>query len=133
MTTEERILRLENSFNTLAELAAQSDARDATLADLVAKANARTDALIELAARSEARTDTLEEFAADVRAFTRILTEITRRHGERLEDHDSQMAELRAAQANTEHKLAALVDAQIKTEDALRRLTEKVDRLAGNG
>ncbi len=75
----------------------------------------------------------LEEFAADVREFTRILTEITRRHGERLEDHDSQMAELRAAQANTEHKLAALVDAQIKTEDALRRLTEKVDRIAGNG
>ncbi len=112
MTTEERILRLENSFNTLAELAAQSDARDATLADLVAKANART--------------DTLEEFATDVRAFTRILTEITRRHGERLDEHDSQMAELRSS-------LTALTDAQIKTEDALRRLTEKVDRLAGNG
>jgi acetyl/propionyl-CoA carboxylase alpha subunit len=126
MTTEERVLRLENSFNTLAELAAQSDARDAMLADLVAKANARTDTL-------EPRTDALEEFATDVREFTRILTEITQRHGERLEDHDSQMAELRAAQANTEHKLAALVDAQIKTEDALRRLTDKVDRLAGNG
>jgi methyl-accepting chemotaxis protein len=116
MTTEERILRLENSFNTLAELAAQSDARDATLADLVAKANART--------------DTLEEFAADVREFTRILTEITRRHGERLDEHDSQMTELREAQAHTEHKIAALVDAQIKTEEALQRLTEKVDRLA---
>jgi multidrug resistance efflux pump len=46
-------------------------------------------------------------------------------------------AELTAAQANSEHKIAALVDAQIHTEDELRKLAEqgaqanvRLDRLA---
>ena len=108
MTTEERLLRLENSFNTLAELAAQSEARTATLTELMTQSQARTDMLVEL-----------------VRGIN-----------ERSETHTTWINELGAAQANSEHKIAALVDAQIKTEEALQRLTEKVDRLAdarGNG
>ena len=76
-------------------------------------------------------------------AFT-TLTQLVRNHGERFDTHlqwinqlGETMAELAAAQANSEGKIAALVDAQIRTEDELRRLAEqgaqanaRIDRLA---
>ncbi len=89
----------------------------------------------------------LEEFSADVRRYTQILTEMIRRHDERLDEHEprldshveqltklravhvEQMAEIRAAHAETERAIAALADAQIRTEDNVNRLSEKIDRL----
>jgi hypothetical protein len=98
----------------------------------------------------------LESFAADVREHTRVLTDILLRHDERIEhdaartadlerhfkiltdlavraseradDADAGLVEMRAAQANADVRIAALADAQIRTEDALRKLIERDER-----
>jgi uncharacterized protein YhaN len=64
---------------------------------------------------TEERIIKLEEFAADVRGYTQLLTEMIRRHDERLD-------EVRAEQSNADARIAALADAQIQTEDAIRAL-----------
>jgi hypothetical protein len=69
----------------------------------------------------EERLIKLEEFAADVRDFTKIVTEMIRRHDERLDEHAEMFRE-----AN--HSLAALADAQIRTEDSLKKLIERSDQ-----
>ena len=69
----------------------------------------------------EARVIKLEEFAADVRKFTQILTEMMRRHDERLNEHEDMFRE-----AN--HSIAALANAQIRTEDSLKKIIERSDR-----
>jgi hypothetical protein len=69
----------------------------------------------------EERVIKLEEFAADVRQFTKIVTEMIRRHDERLDEHAEMFRE-----AN--HSLAALADAQIRTEDSLKKLIERLDQ-----
>ncbi len=73
MSTEDRLLRLENSFNTLVELARSAD--------------------------------------------------------ERMETQQGWINQLGAAQTSLEEKMAALVDAQIQTERAITRLSDKVDAL----
>lgn len=70
----------------------------------------------------EQRVDKLEELAADVREFTKFLRDMIRRHDERLDEHDLTFHEADA-------KIAALADAQIRTEDALTRLIGRVDKL----
>ncbi len=79
----------------------------------------------------EDRVLRLETFAADVREHTRLLTEVIRRMDERddrtderADRHEQWIDELHAAQANSEAKIAALADAQIRTEETLRRLLE---------
>lgn len=59
----------------------------------------------------------------------RLLTEMIRRHDEKLDD-------VRAEQSNADIRIAALADAQIRTEDSITRtneaiaaLTERVDHL----
>ncbi len=79
----------------------------------------------------EDRVLKLEGFAADVREMTRVITELIRRHDERLDEREQHAAEQESATDNLTVKMEALVDAQIRTEDALQRLTAKVDRLAG--
>ncbi len=69
----------------------------------------------------EERLIKLEEFAADVRDFTKIVTEMIRRHDERLDEHADMFRE-----AN--HTLVALADSQIRTEDSLKKLIERSDQ-----
>jgi ATP-dependent protease HslVU (ClpYQ) ATPase subunit len=64
----------------------------------------------------------LEEFAADVREHTRILTEIVRRYDERLDEHEGMFREANSS-------IAALADAQIRTEETVRTLGARVDNL----
>jgi hypothetical protein len=64
----------------------------------------------------EERVIKLEEFASDVRSFTKTLTEMMLRHEARLDGHTEMFRE-----AN--HSIAALADAQIRTEDGLKQLT----------
>ena len=71
---------------------------------------------------TEERIAKLEEFAADVRSYTQILTEMIRRHDERSDEHDTLFRE-------TDEKIAALTNAQIRTEEALTRMIERVDKL----
>ncbi len=73
----------------------------------------------------EERIVKLEEFAADVRSYTKTLTDMIRRHDERLDEHATMFHE-----AN--QSIAALADAQIRTEEALRKLIERDER-RGNG
>ncbi len=73
----------------------------------------------------------LEPRVKTVEEAIRLLTELTLRHEERLDDHEQRLAEQESAERNLTAKMEALVDAQIRTEDALQRLTAKVDRLAG--
>lgn len=69
----------------------------------------------------EERIIKLEEFAADVRKFTQVLTEMMRRHDERLDEHAEMFRE-----AN--RSIAALADAQIRTEDSLQKIVERLDQ-----
>ena len=68
----------------------------------------------------EERVLNLEKFAADVREHTRILTEIVRRYDERLDEHDGMFLEANSS-------IAALADAQIRTEDTLKKVIERLD------
>jgi len=83
----------------------------ATLAELAAVQNRRADA-------QERRIEGLEEAYA-------LLVKLAR-------SQQNGMDEIRAAQAETDHRLAALVDAQMHTEQALQRLTEAHERLAAS-
>jgi hypothetical protein len=104
MSVEDRVIQLESVVATLARLMEKADAR---------------------AMRDAARTDSLE------RHF-KMLTELAVRASERADDADAGLAEMRAAQANADVRIAALADAQIRTEDALRKLIERDER-RGNG
>ena len=104
MTDEERrLLRLENAYATLAELAANQDERAFSLKQLIAKQDERTAGLEE--------------------SF-KMLVELARNASERADQHETWINELGAAQANSEAKIAALTDAQIRTSEALVRLAE---------
>lgn len=63
------------------------------------------------------------------RSFVAV-TELLRGHSERADTHDGWINELGTAQAETERKLAALVDAQIHSEDKLARLEAAMTRIA---
>jgi peptidoglycan hydrolase CwlO-like protein len=72
-----------------------------------------------------------EDRVAQLESAFVTLTRLVQNHGERFDTHlgwinqlGAAQAELTAAQANSEQKIAALVDAQIRTEDELRRLAE---------
>jgi peptidoglycan hydrolase CwlO-like protein len=110
--------------------------------------------LAELSANHERRVARLEE------SFV-TLVELTRSHNDGMDELRAAQAELSVAQAESEQKLAALVDAQIRgeeamkelrsaqaetdrkiaaladahihTEDALARLTERVNDILQNG
>jgi multidrug resistance efflux pump len=85
-----------------------------------------------------------DERVAQLESAFVTLTRLVQSHGERFDTHldwinqlGTAQAELTAAQANSEQKIAALVDAQIRTEDELRKLAEqgaqanaRLDRLA---
>jgi DNA anti-recombination protein RmuC len=82
----------------------------------------------------------------DIRESIRLLTQLTLRSHERLDElqaaqtnserkiaalADAQIR-LEEAQANSERKIAALADAQIRTEAAMANLTEKMAQLAAS-
>lgn len=77
----------------------------------------------------EERVLKLEEFAADVRNFTQILTEIMRRYDERLDEHEQRLDEHEQMFREANRSIAALADAQIRTEDSLRRVLDRLDRV----
>jgi chromosome segregation ATPase len=85
-----------------------------------------------------------DERVAQLESAFVTLTQLVRGHAEQLDTQrgwinelGTAQAKLTAAQADTEEKIAALVNAQIRTEDELRRLAEqgaqadaRLDRLA---
>jgi predicted nuclease with TOPRIM domain len=69
------------------------------------------------------RLNNLQEFAG-------LMMQWARRAEERFEEFREGMNELRAAQANSEARIAALADAQIRTEAVVSTLGEQMRELA---
>jgi hypothetical protein len=66
-----------------------------------------------------------EDRVAQLESAFATLVQLVRSHGERFDTHLAWINRLGEAQADSEQKIAALVDAQIRTEDELRRLAEQ--------
>src|SRR5215213_2947934 len=117
MTPEQRILRLENAFSTLVELAR-------TQSERIDESDRRTEFLAELAKTQSERTDGV--------------VELIRAQSERTDEYGRRMEELVEAQKRTEAHLSVLatvveglgraqalsVNDKAPTEKALTRLTE---------
>ena len=101
MTTEERLLRLENAFATLSEIAGQS--------------NNRIDLLIELARSSEERMD---QHLAWINQL-----------GEAQANSEARIAALADAQIKTDAALTRLAEAQAHTDQGLDALIDIVREL----
>lgn len=78
-----------------------------------------------------------EDRVAQLESAFATLVRLVQSHGERFDTHLAWINRLGEASADSEQKIAALVDAQIRTEDELRRLAEqgaqanaRIDRLA---
>jgi septal ring factor EnvC (AmiA/AmiB activator) len=126
MSSDESLTRLENALAALAEMAARAHDVDA---------------------QHEARIKSLEESNRRITQTNRDLAETNRLIVEMIRRHDERVDEFQTAREETEHKLAALVDAQIRAEDemaqvraaiaeltgAVARLTERVDTITGGG
>lgn len=143
MTDRERIERLENALTTLAEQTARNDRRWAELSERMAEQSAKHEMKMEelatVASRSERREQVLLELAADFRRLlgnherrisdhTRLLEVLT----EKLLRHDESIDELKAGQSDFDHKLAALTDAHLQTEEAMAEAGRKIDALAAS-
>lgn len=76
--------------------------------------------------RLENAMATLAELAANIQGRTRRLEESYVTVVELLQSHNDGMAELRAAQADADAKIAALADAQIRAESAQERRDERL-------
>jgi chromosome segregation ATPase len=88
--------------------------------------------------------DKLEARVSDLEQYFKMLVEMLRRYDERLDEGRAEQsntderiaaladAQIRAeeAQSHADERIAALADAQIRTEDAITRMSARVDRLA---
>ena len=157
MSADERILRLENAMATLAELSAQHNERMAQNDERKAQHDERISAIArqnellltlvakhdERMAQNDQRTSTLAQQnelllkltaqhdgrIASLEKSFQALTQLAVSASERADQHGAWINQLGAAQAEADAKIAALADAQIRTEKALARLTLKVDNL----
>lgn len=73
----------------------------------------------------EQRADKLESNDKGFAEAIKALMQASLHHSEMMEDFFRGMNELRAAQENTDVKLAALVDAQIRAEDEMKAIREE--------
>lgn len=126
MSTDDRILRLENAMSTLVEmlaeqqrLTAEQQRQAVELQRQAAEQQRQAAELQHQAADQQRRTSRLEE------SFT-TLVELLRRHDESLDGLRDGTNELRAAQIESERKIAALADAQAHTDQKLDVLIDIV-------
>ncbi len=137
MTTEERVLKLENAFSTLAQLAAESNERTSTLAQLAVQSNERTSKLeqngqaleqsiqllLELAARQDTRT-------SDTEHSIRLLLELAQTQSSRIDDHDERQRQVAAHLDVLGERMTELAVAQANTEQVMSQLAARVDHLS---
>ncbi|MFL6334612.1 MAG: hypothetical protein ACJ754_14965 [Pyrinomonadaceae bacterium] len=109
---EQTTQRLEQGFQTLTGLAAHQDERQTGM-------GRTTQTLAELAADHQQLMANLQQRVTGLEEANATVVELLRRH------HDG-ITEMRAAQANADAKIAALADAQIRTEAAMERGNERV-------
>jgi chromosome segregation ATPase len=101
VSSDESFIRLQNALATLAEMVVRSQ---------------------EVDAQHEARINSLEESNRRITQTNRDLAEANRLIVELIRRHDERLDEFRAARDETEHKLAALIDAQIRGEESMEKL-----------
>jgi chromosome segregation ATPase len=99
--------------------------------------SASGEACAQIAEESGGQAVSTDERVAQLESAFVTLTQLVQSHGERFDTHMTWINRLGEAQADSEQKIAALVDAQIRTEDELRKLAEqgaqanaRLDRLA---
>jgi septal ring factor EnvC (AmiA/AmiB activator) len=112
--SEERIVRLENAMATLAEISAQHNER-------LAAAERTAQTLRELAADHQQLLANMQRRVTGLEETNVTLVELLQRH------HDG-ITELRAAQANSDAKIAILAESQAYTD---RRLDALIDIVRG--
>jgi chromosome segregation ATPase len=148
MSADETILRIENALARLAEAGANHEQRTARLEEGFRRQEETNRRLDEILSQHEGRMRRLEEadlrFEESARLLIQLvrdqqrrvarvdeafatLAALTERHQERLHEHAD---ELRAAQVDSERKIAALADAHIRLSDRVESLAEKVESLA---
>ena len=71
-----------------------------------------------------------DETLTNLKEFARLIMQWSRNAEERIGTWETRMDELAAAHANSEVKIAALADAQIKTEGVVAALGERMAELA---
>lgn len=134
MSTNERLLRLENAFVTLSELAIQANSRmdeqSHNSDERLDNHQSQLDVLVELASKQDERSRKSGERLDNHQSQLEILVELARNADERLNTQLSWLNELGASHANLESKVEALTDAQIRTEGALTNLAESQAKLA---
>lgn len=81
--------------------------------------------VVELLRKHDEQLDKHETKNAELGQSFVTVVELLRRHNERLD-------EVREVQSDVDVRIAALVDAQIHTDDAITRLTARVDGLTVN-
>ncbi|HEV3470950.1 MAG TPA: hypothetical protein VG148_16625 [Pyrinomonadaceae bacterium] len=123
MAEEERNRRFENALATLSELASNQEGRLTALERLAASQDGRMAILEKLAADHHRLLASHERRIVGLSEAFKTVAELSQRHQGGVE-------ELRAAQAEAEQKIAALADAQIRTEEAVAEAARKVAALA---
>jgi predicted nucleic acid-binding Zn-ribbon protein len=122
MTTEERLLRLENAFATLSELAAKSNERHNSTDD-------RLDKLLTLALSADERMSQqqawINELGTGQVRLTRTQAELTVAQAE----ITVAQAEITAAQGQLTAAQAELAAAQARTEAAMAETNERLNNL----
>jgi len=131
--SEDRIVRLESAMATLAEVSAQHNERLAAIEQTAQGLERTVERLDRTVERLERTTQTLSELAANhhqlIANLQRRVTGLEESQAmlvEMLHSHHDGLTELRTAQANAGAKIAALADAQIRTEAAMERGNERV-------
>lgn len=117
MSADERILRLENATATLAELSAKQEQRTERLEEGFRL-------LTQVAAGQQRPVSDQQRRVARLEESYVAAAEMPGRHDHRLDGQDSGLDELRAAQAESERKIAALADAQAETDRKMAALAE---------
>ncbi|OLE51785.1 MAG: hypothetical protein AUG51_21225 [Acidobacteria bacterium 13_1_20CM_3_53_8] len=112
MTVEERVLRLENAF--------------ATLAEMVTKEQTRTDVLLQLVSDHDERMVTQQDW---INQLGHAQAESEAKIAALADSH----IRLEEAHTRLEEAHARLEEAQARTEAAITRLTERLDRHFNNG
>lgn len=135
MSPEERILRLENAFATLEELAAKSEIRTSDLEE-------HFKMLTQLAVSASERADTHESWINSLGTRMQELAELQRQTDARIaalveaqRETEARLSELAEAQKQTSAHLSVLASimqevgrAQARTERALASLTERFEQ-----
>lgn len=139
MTTEERVLRLENAFAALSGLAARAQSSTEKIAEMVRAGDERSAILLQLVRSVEERSSTQQEWinqlgAAQANTDVKIaaLVDAQIRMADVQANTDAKMATLADAQANTDVKMAALADALIRMADAQADAYAKVAALVNS-